>query len=251
VSPLQNKSQQQQTYKRRRRNFRQPLVSSSDRIATQGTISMGSRNPFIDRGPFPPEIFTKHRYSENITLTTGTAGIYGTIQTYRLNSLYDPNLSGTGHQPYGFDEVVNIYGRYCVTDVEIQLTLSGSQNTNNTLGYLITPAGYTFNMAGLDAAAINEIPGGGTLVGNVATTAQAQATAKLGRISLATVEGRTKAGILGERDYSADYTTSPVISPILSFGLANSSSVGGTASIVTVTFVFHCRWNHRRVFNQS
>jgi len=205
----------------------------------------------VDRGPFPPEIFTKHRYSENVTLTTGTGGIYGTLQTYRLNSLYDPNLSGTGHQPYGFDEVVNIYGRYCVTDVDIQLTLSGSQNTNNTLGYLITPAGYTFNMAGLLAADVNEIPGGGTLVGNVATTAQGQSTVRLGTIPIGTIEGRTKASILSERDYSADYTTSPLISPVLTLGLANSSSVGATQSIVTVTFVFHCRWNHRRVFAQS
>jgi len=53
------------------------------------------------KGPFPREFFTKLTYGENISLTS-TTGALATYQ-FAMNDLYDPNFTGTGHQPRFFD----------------------------------------------------------------------------------------------------------------------------------------------------
>jgi hypothetical protein len=53
------------------------------------------------------------RYCEEFKITTGGAGIIG-YQEMRLNSVFDPNSTGAGHQPLGFDQLAAIYNRYVV-----------------------------------------------------------------------------------------------------------------------------------------
>lgn len=69
-----------------------------------------SRITAVPRGlaPFAPRYITKMKYSENVT-TAGT-GVYA----FRLNSVFDPNLTGVGHQPYGFDTLSTVYNKYRV-----------------------------------------------------------------------------------------------------------------------------------------
>jgi len=43
------------------------------------------------------------------------------VQTYRLNSLYDPDESGAGTQPVGFDEIMQIYEYYRVEKVRCHI----------------------------------------------------------------------------------------------------------------------------------
>ncbi len=45
----------------------------------------------------------------------------GSEYVFRLNSLYDPDLTGTGHQPYGFDQFAALYSRYKVDRVHIDV----------------------------------------------------------------------------------------------------------------------------------
>lgn len=55
------------------------------------------------------------------------------IQTWCLNALYDPDTTGTGHQPMGFDQLAALYGRYLVTGAKITTTFeSRSVNANQT-----------------------------------------------------------------------------------------------------------------------
>lgn len=44
-------------------------------------------------------------------------------QVYLMNSLYDPDSTGTGHQPLNFDQIVAIYLKYLVLEFEYQLEL--------------------------------------------------------------------------------------------------------------------------------
>lgn len=53
----------------------------------------------------------------------------GAIQLaqYRANSVYDPDYTGTGHQPLGFDQVAAWYNHYRVLGSKIRVTvLNGS-----------------------------------------------------------------------------------------------------------------------------
>lgn len=54
------------------------------------------------------------------TLTSTGAWTY----VYRLNSVFDPNFTGTGHQPNGFDQWSAFYGKYRVTGGSWRITLA-------------------------------------------------------------------------------------------------------------------------------
>jgi hypothetical protein len=45
------------------------------------------------------------------------------IQTFRLNSLYDPDETGAGTQPVGFDEIMAFYYYYRVESVKVKITV--------------------------------------------------------------------------------------------------------------------------------
>ena len=61
---------------------------------------------------FPKLLKFKHRYHEQFGLTSTT----GALNTYnfRCNSLFDPNQTGTGHQPLYYDNLVAIYRHFTV-----------------------------------------------------------------------------------------------------------------------------------------
>lgn len=60
--------------------------------------------------PFASRYIAKLKYSEAYTLST----LNSYQQLVNLNSLFDPNRTGVGHQPYGFDQLTTIYNRYRV-----------------------------------------------------------------------------------------------------------------------------------------
>jgi len=80
--------------------------------------------------PLPTRLKTVMRYSDVYSFTTGAAGIVGTTQKMRLNSIFDPDLTGTGHQPYGFDQVFGVfYRKYWVSHAKATMlatTVGGS-----------------------------------------------------------------------------------------------------------------------------
>ncbi len=58
---------------------------------------------------FPDQLVVKLKYNEAFTMTN--VGGFGSY-TYRLNSLFDPNFTGTGHQPMNFDQYSALYQDY-------------------------------------------------------------------------------------------------------------------------------------------
>lgn len=62
---------------------------------------------------FPESFTTKLRYVERITLDAAALGA-PVEYSFRANSIFDPNLTGVGHQPMGRDEFVALYDHYTV-----------------------------------------------------------------------------------------------------------------------------------------
>jgi hypothetical protein len=108
--------------------------------------------------PFPPLMNTKLRYAYNFQLdsATGFAQIFGTEQVFRLNSLFDPDLTNTGHQPFGYDQLTPIYGRYRVRACEVEVEFFGS-NTDDLVAALTVQSGQnTTALGGSSLAAAHE-----------------------------------------------------------------------------------------------
>lgn len=67
--------------------------------------------------PFPTARYVTLRYSEQISLDPTAAGF--AVHEFKSNGLYDPNVTGTGHQPRGYDQLMGIYNRWCVVGSSI------------------------------------------------------------------------------------------------------------------------------------
>lgn len=57
-------------------------------------------------------------YYDNVTLSALGAATLGTY-IFSANGCYDPNITGTGHQPRGFDQVMAMYDHYLVVGSKI------------------------------------------------------------------------------------------------------------------------------------
>lgn len=52
------------------------------------------------------------------------------IYVYTTNGLYDPNTTGIGHQPTGFDQLMALYNEYVVIGSTIKVSFTNSDETN-------------------------------------------------------------------------------------------------------------------------
>lgn len=74
----------------------------------------------------PPRMRQTLRYAQEINLV-GTSGALAS-NGIALNGLFDPDTTGGGHQPLGFDQYLAMYERYCVlsTRVTIDCAINGA-----------------------------------------------------------------------------------------------------------------------------
>lgn len=61
--------------------------------------------------PFPSLRLARTRYTDTFTLIESAVGV-GAYSVFAPNSLYDPNTSGTGHQPMFYDQLASGNGPY-------------------------------------------------------------------------------------------------------------------------------------------
>lgn len=71
------------------------------------------------KSPFGQTHTSNFNYVEKITITSG---VLCGLHTFRLNSMFDPNYTGTGHQALFRDVFSGIYSRYRVNSVKYKIT---------------------------------------------------------------------------------------------------------------------------------
>lgn len=67
-----------------------------------------------------------HKYAEKVSLDVGANGAISSYW-YAANNLYDPNITGVGHQPSTFDTMTTLFNNYIVIGSRISVKcISGS-----------------------------------------------------------------------------------------------------------------------------
>lgn len=110
------------TYKRHSKK------NSKSSVKALAKLKWGKRLCFSPSSGPPGAMGTKLQYCTNIAMTT-TAGA---LQQYvfRLNSLHDPDYTGTGHQPLYYDQLTSyIYNQYRVYGMRYYIQAIGEDNT--------------------------------------------------------------------------------------------------------------------------
>lgn len=76
------------------------------------------------------------RYYELVSRATSTSA--PAVLVYALNGCYDPDITFSGHQPRGFDQLMTLYTKYCVTKASIKVSASSYANYPSIVGVHIT-----------------------------------------------------------------------------------------------------------------
>lgn len=99
-------------YAEKRRTYRGNQLSLVPRNYSLSTPKWG----------FPNRLAIKHKYAESFTMTSTTSSLATHI--WRANGMFDPNQSGTGHQPMYFDELGALYDHYTVVRAYAKFTFA-------------------------------------------------------------------------------------------------------------------------------
>lgn len=111
-----------------------------------------SRRRFKRRGVAPsgmPRVSSsKIRYCDVVTLQS-TIGVLGS-HVFRANSIYDPDFTGTGHQPMSHDTWATLFNHYTVTGAKISITVHPlAGNTTSGMVGVFLNAGSSAPYAGV------------------------------------------------------------------------------------------------------
>lgn len=98
------------------------------RLAVAKYIPRAPTNKAYFKGPLPRKMRCRHIYQTYVVLNAGGAGIVG--NWYSANGMYDPDISGVGHQPLGFDQMCVFYDHYIVTGAKISVRTVGTSAQN-------------------------------------------------------------------------------------------------------------------------
>lgn len=87
---------------------------------------LGSRNILSQQMlAFPRGKRVLLKYATQLTLTTAASTGLPAFHRYNLNSLFDPDNTGVGHQPHFFDQLTPMYTRYRVDNCSYRVTVGG------------------------------------------------------------------------------------------------------------------------------
>ncbi len=121
---------------RRTRRRTPPRRRMRNRLRFNNETNAAGAAPIVRYTPdvygFPDRLVTKLRYSDVLS----AASVAGALNTYifRWNSTFDPDFSGTGHQPLYRDTYAGIYDQYAVVRASARIRFD---NTSSAVGFIV------------------------------------------------------------------------------------------------------------------
>lgn len=178
---------------------------------------------FAMNDPFPPSMTRNFKYAEQIThLTTGsTSGVFGNEYRFRLNSLYDPDYAGGGHQPYGYDQFNGVYQKYRVDKCSWRISFTTPGASNDVLCALTVSPGTSATMSGVTIYKPLEWPNSSH--GYLSSTGTRLCVLQ-GSADLQDIVSVPKAKYVAEENFGAEVTTNPVQVCLLSISCCSPSN---------------------------
>lgn len=184
----------------------------------------------IKGNAFPKRVILNMPYADVISRTN----VVGGFQDYqfRLNSLHDPDLTGTGHQPLGYDQWTGFYGRYRVFAVSYVIQFCSQNNaTGNTFAICPTNSSTSFSSMSQAMETIQSryrVTGAGE---NVCVFK--------GKYYLPKIGGDTRVSYMADDRFQAQIGNNPV--EVMILHLLAADNTGATfAYTVDVKLVYHC-----------
>lgn len=84
----------------------------------------------------PRTLRTTMRYYEYSAALNPGAGGVADQYVFSANGLYDPNITGVGHQPAGFDQLMSFYDHFTVVSSKITVDFQNTDSSNEAIVFL-------------------------------------------------------------------------------------------------------------------
>ncbi len=204
---------------------------------------------YVSNDPFPPRKNFKLVYSQTYTYPVGSSGTFGSENIFRLNSLHDPDETGVGHQPYGYDQLKLLYRRYKVNGVLLEMTWTDPNQDGLSVAAMLTPPLATSTLAGLGFDQASEKPFTTTRMIN---NSGSQRIYMKQYIPISTAVGITPSQFRNDLDdYQALTGASPNRVPRVRLAVCSPSAATGGLVQCTMKMTFYSSFWDRIVLGQS
>lgn len=173
--------------------------------------------------PIPSRYICKMKYADSVL--TDTDGQH----VMNLNSLYDPDRTGVGHQPYGFDTLSSLYNRYRVISCGWRATVCLSSTAPSIVVGCLPSNDSSILWSNMGA--LLENPRAKYITQNPGSTA----LVLRGKSYMPALMGRTKAQYMADDNYQAIVNSNP--NELALLYLQSFSNVGEPLGSIRINIV--------------
>lgn len=168
--------------------------------------------------PVPVQLTINQRYSD-VLVITNTTGVYN-YYVYRMNSTFDPDFSGAGHQPLGRDQLAALYTDYRVNEFIWDLTATCAAAAQSVV------AAHPTNASGNPGSTQLQSE---TAWGKQSMTAFEATPVKFrGRLPLHQFRGQSRQTYLGDNNNSSDCGSNPANGAYFILGSQSTTATTNT-----------------------
>lgn len=182
------------------------------------------------------------------TTVTCTAGIYSS-QICSGNSCFDPDVSGAGSQPFGYDQWSNFYTRYRVLASTCRVDASTPSATLHTQAFnrfALFPSNYVTAAADFDVA--ENMPYSKMRCTTLVTGVNNRIS---NTMDTATIHGEPKMGVIAADDFEALTSTSPGQQWYWHFGCQPMDGATTTTLVINIRVSYLVQFFERQVNSMS
>lgn len=237
-------------YKKRPRSTSLVLMSPTQSSSTkkQKRTQTKNKNQFsytlVNKGPFvaPDSYSTKliYTFSSSIQSSSGARQLY----QFRLNDCYDPDYTGTGTQPTGFDELMALYKYFRVSGSSFEVMATNATGNMCDLGIIGT------DTATIPGTTLDGFVGNPLAKREIGIFAQRPAHLKL-YSSTAKVFGVNPDTVRDDDTYSGSASASPTSDAYWTLAYQSLDRTNTTAVYYVVKIVYYVTFYGRQVLDQS
>lgn len=205
---------------------KQPKYRKKGGITVKGRAkSKGYRtnNNLKSLNPIAQRYICKMKYAESVQ-TDASGRFY-----FNLNSIFDPNGTGVGHQPYGHDTLATLYNRYRVISCSYRVI---APNASSNLQMGIVPSNSVLSYS--TVAEMKENPRARYAV----QTPGGPIIPISGKVFLPSLTGRTPAQYMADDRYQAEFGSSPAEQMVLNILTASQLDIPLTSNACIVELVY-------------
>ena len=163
-------------------------------------------------------------YVEQGVALSSSVGIPAVYQ-FNASGLFDPNRTGTGHQPMNYDQLMVLYEDYIVTECEYKVVFRQSDNNPALIGVTVSDA----TTVATDTKVL--IENGQCQWDQIRGTVETPVHRTMkGKIDIAKCHGVTRSQLLGDAEFRGTVGANPVDMIILNVFAASTSTGSPTVS---------------------